>query len=256
MRPHWMGPSQENAELEALQTDVMRFIAILGLCLAAIFSLVHSAALEQAQSGSASESPPRPRPGPTRDAGIKSTIPEKPSLPPPYKALEMQPVIATAIQPQPTTQTKPEEIQESTPEISSRSQEAAPLERLTREPAPDAVEPGFTLEFSSGRVLRTLLENGQLRLYAQLRDGFWLADSQGRFMSSNAPPQYYEMQAGTVPGELRNALAAVAGDGSPGWGVTLPAVTVEQITSLTSRVEGGQLVIEADGSVTLDNASH
>ena len=48
MRPPWLGGSREEAELEALQTDVMRFTAILGLCLAAIFSLVHSASLEQA----------------------------------------------------------------------------------------------------------------------------------------------------------------------------------------------------------------
>lgn len=47
MRPPWSGQGQESAELEALQTDVMRFIAILGLCLAAIFSLVHSAARER-----------------------------------------------------------------------------------------------------------------------------------------------------------------------------------------------------------------
>ena len=47
VRPPW-GPSAQNAaELEALQTDVMRFIAILGLCLMAVFSLVNGAAQEQ-----------------------------------------------------------------------------------------------------------------------------------------------------------------------------------------------------------------
>ena len=35
-----------DSELEALQTDVMRFVAILGLCLAALFSLVRQADLE------------------------------------------------------------------------------------------------------------------------------------------------------------------------------------------------------------------
>lgn len=51
MKPPWLVQSQESAELEALQTDVMRFVAILGLCLAAIFSLVHSAAVEQGSQG-------------------------------------------------------------------------------------------------------------------------------------------------------------------------------------------------------------
>ncbi len=48
MRPPWLGHSRDEAELEALQTDIMRFMAILGLCLAAIFSLVQGAAQEQA----------------------------------------------------------------------------------------------------------------------------------------------------------------------------------------------------------------
>ena len=47
MRPPWAPQSRDEAELEALQTDVMRFLAILGLCLAAIFSLVQGAAQEQ-----------------------------------------------------------------------------------------------------------------------------------------------------------------------------------------------------------------
>ena len=46
MRYPWLQDSAD-AELEALQTDVMRFVAILGLCLAAIFSLVQRASLEQ-----------------------------------------------------------------------------------------------------------------------------------------------------------------------------------------------------------------
>jgi hypothetical protein len=47
VRNPWLSDSSD-AELEALQTDVMRFVAILGLCLAAIFSLVQRASLEQA----------------------------------------------------------------------------------------------------------------------------------------------------------------------------------------------------------------
>ena len=41
------------SDLEALQTDVMRFVAILGLCLAAIFSLLHSAGTEQTREPAA-----------------------------------------------------------------------------------------------------------------------------------------------------------------------------------------------------------
>lgn len=80
MRPPWLGDSQETAELEALQTDVMRFIAILGLCLAAIFSLVHSAALEQTEAVTVqAQRVPAPD---ARPAALQSALPE-PAAPPP-----------------------------------------------------------------------------------------------------------------------------------------------------------------------------
>lgn len=47
MRHPWQHGANAADELEALQTDVMRFIAILGLCLVAIFSLVNGVQQEQ-----------------------------------------------------------------------------------------------------------------------------------------------------------------------------------------------------------------
>ena len=50
MNPLWDRNAQANAELEALQTDVMRFMAILGLCLAVIFSLLREAGESRPES--------------------------------------------------------------------------------------------------------------------------------------------------------------------------------------------------------------
>ncbi len=63
------GAGQDNAELEALQTDVMRFVAIIGLCLAAIFSLLQ---------GLDSATPPAP-------------VPPSPALEPEQTPLDSQP---------------------------------------------------------------------------------------------------------------------------------------------------------------------
>jgi hypothetical protein len=82
MKPPWMENSQETAELEALQTDVMRFIAILGLCLAAIFSLVHSAAVEQKATQSSPVIEPNRRP--------KTFIPVPREPPPVRPPVEVQ----------------------------------------------------------------------------------------------------------------------------------------------------------------------
>jgi hypothetical protein len=78
VRNPWLSDSSD-AELEALQTDVMRFVAILGLCLAAIFSMVQRASLEQAAPAIAladtvsPSSPIQAKPTPTQ---AKSTVAE------------------------------------------------------------------------------------------------------------------------------------------------------------------------------------
>ena len=85
MRPPWLGGSREEAELEALQTDVMRFTAILGLCLAAIFSLVHSASLEQATP----VPPPPPtqaQPAVTYEQAATKAVSPMAKIPPPAEA--------------------------------------------------------------------------------------------------------------------------------------------------------------------------
>jgi hypothetical protein len=301
-----MGPSQETAELEALQTDVMRFIAILGLCLAAIFSLVHSAALEQAQGsvpnpegsvpapkvanpeGSvpapkvaeansdtekivppSSEAVPSQAAHPSSPEQTRQPIPRLPEKQIREPALVKQ--LANAVQ-EPTPMQLANPVQEPTTmqqeptpvQLANPVQEPTPMQQeptpVQQEPTPVQATPvqapeevkGFTLEFASARVLQGLLESGRVTLYAQLQDGFWQADTSGRFMSSGAPTQYYEMQASTVPGSLRNALAAVAGDDPPAWGVTLPSATEQQISGLTAQSESGQLVITESGSVALE----
>jgi len=72
VRNPWTGEAGD-AELEALQTDVMRFVAILGLCLAAIFSLVQRASLEQPPPVL---EVPAPEPQSTTEPAAKPTVVE------------------------------------------------------------------------------------------------------------------------------------------------------------------------------------
>ena len=66
--------AQDSSELDALQADVMRFVAVIGLCLAAIFSLLKDvepapvkAELEPAEAvPRQSVSPPSPQPAAVR----------------------------------------------------------------------------------------------------------------------------------------------------------------------------------------------
>ena len=213
MKPPWMGNSQETAELEALQTDVMRFIAILGLCLAAIFSLVHSAAVEQT-------------------AATTPRIQEQPR----QAAKTVAPIVESA-RPAETIVPVREEPQAAELPVELQSQD---------EPV------GFTLEFASVKALQFLLQNGQVRLYASFEGQFWSTDTWGDFAKTEAPTSYYHMHGDTVPRRLRDALPEAAVAGSTVWGVTLSAGTVDQIQQLTGGREGGSLVIGQDGSVNLD----
>lgn len=204
-----MENSQEAAELEALQTDVMRFIAILGLCLAAIFSLVHSASLEQAVvNPPVSQAQARPAPANSEAAGEAAG-----SLP--------SPVLQRA------------------PQRPVSRPEAAPQRQ------------GFTLEFSSARVLQSLLQSGEVQLYARRGDQFWSADARGSFVEAPAPGSYYRMQADTVPRRLRQSPGLQAASGDIVWGVTLPGGMIERIQHLTASREGGSLVIGKEGEVNL-----
>ncbi len=145
-----MENSQEAAELEALQADVMRFVAILGLCLAAIFSLVHSAAVEQT---AAQSTPIEAQPGLAAEAVTPAIEPEGP-------AKTLIPV--------------PREIPPAQPPVDVQSQHN-PI--------------GFTLEFASVKALQFLLQDGQVQLYASVDGQFWSTDPWGNFAEGRGASQ-------------------------------------------------------------------
>lgn len=82
----------DSAESEALQADVMRFVAIIGLCLAAIFSLLPN---PEATSVSAGEDAGKPV---TVAAGRTAPVlvPDPAPVPRPESATELEPVAADA----------------------------------------------------------------------------------------------------------------------------------------------------------------
>jgi hypothetical protein len=222
VKPPWMNGSQETAELEALQTDVMRFIAILGLCLAAIFSLVHSAAVEQAAA----------------TAPLREEVDEMPLVAPasdePASAIEY---LDTAVPPE--------------ADLAYDSKRHTQLE-----PEPEFEPPlankGYTLEFSSADSLNYLLQTGQVSLYVSQGEHYWSVDVPGKLTRVVAPQSYYRMHPNTVPRELRQSLSVLDSSVEAIWGVTLPRMTVEQILQLTAKNTGGSLVIGRDGVVSLD----
>jgi len=232
-----------------LQTDVMRFMAILALCLVAIFALVQSIPLAP-------------------------KIPQ-PDLPAPPAATEIVPTPAVEV-PQPKPQrvaSEPRPQLDRPTDFSHRPQPESipapappPVARTEAAPVPAPPEPalsvpdsppqdGFTLRFESDGALNRLVARGDVALYAIGSDRALRMNIAGgdiAFWDASPPSQYHEMDETTVPDK---AITALRRSGAPGvfsWGVTLPPAMATRLRQLLSEQSGGALIISAAGKLRLE----
>lgn len=226
-----------------LQTDIMRFMAILGLCLVAIFSLVQSLPTEvQVQEVQAKAEPvPAPQAVVTSEPTIEVTR-EADTNPEPTKNVTLtRPKTVSTITP----------AKQATPEkpIEARPQAAGPPDDVVK-------EEGFTLSFESDHALTRLVAMGQIGFYAiynSRAQRMTVSDSRISFWDASTPKQFHEMDASTVPRAVLDALARTGTNaGAANWGVTLPGKLSAQLESLMQQHTGGALVIQADGQLQLE----
>ena len=205
-----------------LQTDVMRFMAILALCLVAIFALVQAVPMEQ---------PPAAEP-PKVEVPVREAPPQVARAAPPAEPATIEPAKAPpAREPVPAAATP-----------------AAPA------PAPAAPPPaddGFTLRFESDVALKSLVARGEVGLYAmQDADARRLRLESGRpvFWQASMPTVFHEMEATTVPDDIAAAAGRAAG-GTARWGVTLPPRLSREIDTRVAGGGSGELVITTNGTL-------
>jgi len=203
-----------------LQTDVMRFMAILALCLVAIFALVQS-------------------------IPINTVAPELPvaEIPTPVSTPEPSPVPVPEPEPVPEPVPEPEE---------PNSVVATPAKPITPEPSR-----GFTLQFETDLALTRLVARNEVGLYAiGLEKSLRMNVNRGRqsFWPASIPNEFHEMDAATVPEDVVLALQRSMSLQSESikWGVTLPPQMQDQLTHLMNTAEGGALIITARGDVQLE----
>jgi len=125
-------------------------------------------------------------------------------------------------------------------------------------PEPDRQKQGFTLRFASVGALDRLVAAGTVRLYGMADRQAWrlsLTGGSPTFVHTEFPKWFHEMAPATVPPDyvrsLVQSVEAPAGSQIV-WGVQLPTVTKQDISSLTRGRPGGTLVIRADGQVILE----
>ena len=215
-----------------LQTDIMRFMAILALCLVAIFALVQSIPLVP-EAPSQSPAPAAPPPI------TKAVEPEAESPPDVQRPLPAPAVPEKAVQ-----LTRAKWTPATAPEESTPPSEEAPENE------------GFTLRFESDLALTRLVAAGKVGLYA-ISDGrarrMTVSDSRISFWDASAPNSYHEMEASTVPAPVIDALGrSGVNTAGVGWGVTLPGKLREQLDHIMRGNSGGALVIGGDGDLRLE----
>lgn len=244
-----------------LQTDIMRFMAILALCLVAIFALVQSIPLQPAAATTVTAvTAPQPA---TPIAQITTGAAEPPAPPAPVQPSRMPPIetvaltrpkwiskypVSAAHPPQETTDVEPAPNPETAP---TASRPEAP-QAQPASPAPQ----GFTLRFESDLALTRLVAAQKVGLYAIDQDRaqrMSVRDSRISFWDASRPNQFHEMEPATVPGPVIDALARTGvKTAGVSWGVTLPGKLRQQLNTLLREHSGGALVIGSDGNLSLE----
>ena len=235
-----------------LQTDIMRFMAILSLCLVAIFALVQSIPLTPAEP-----LPMEQEPAPT--PVVQESAPPEPSpAPEPVATPKPKPVEKAITLTRPTWQPKyvPKTPVRAEPIVVAEAEPSPVAEQVASPAPPSPAEPekkGFTLRFASDAALTRAVASHHVGLYALGVDQarrMTVSESRISFWDASTPNTFHEMEASTVPAAVVEALArtGAATDGV-GWGVTLPGKMKTQLDSLMQDHVGGSLIIGAAGDI-------
>lgn len=243
-----------------LQTDVMRFMAILALCLMAIFALVQSIPLAPVRSAEPEAAPVTAQPNPrVPDAAAAERTPTRAEQPETTQNVALtRPKWVTTFEP--STEKRDPVMDESPTAPAAAVNEPVPevMPAPVADEVPEPVEPeaGFTLRFESDRALMRLVAARQVGFYAidpNRSQRMTVSNSRISFWDASTPNSFHEMERATVPAPVIDALARTGADAaSVSWGVTLPGALRSELDDLMRSRQGGALVIGADGTLRLE----
>jgi hypothetical protein len=249
------GMDAEGGGAAELQTDVMRFMAIISMCLVAIFALVQSIPLAPQTPAMVVEERPVP----------ESTA-EPEATPEPVTETVEQAVTLTRPKPvTPRPREYPVPLQRPAQQAAQARQPVIETPEPQSEPVPkpDTATPntternGFTLRFESDAVLTRLVESDAISLYViASNETRRLQVGTGRvsFWSSSTPEQFHEMDPDTVPAAFVTTWQRQHGNSTaaPQWAVALPPAMSRQVRDHLASGDGGSLVIGANEQVRLE----
>ena len=260
----FLSASAAGSDTDAMQTDVMRFMSIIGLCLMAVFALVQGIPVQEQEVQL--EDLQR-----QLEQGRKAlTDIEHVSMQKEQDLSELRGRLLNTQLQLDNSRTTIEMLKQRTqqsaeqPIIKKRPPSAAAKPVIKKQSPPASAEKpvparqGFVLRFASVAALDRLVTAGSVKLYGMADQQAWrLSMKAGRtaVAQETFPGWFHEMSATTVPAHYLHSLETAADSPGPSnvvWGVQLPAATRTAIAALTKGQQGGALVIQDDGQVTLE----
>ena len=233
----------DTAEIESLQTDIMRFVAIIGFCLMAIFALIQSLPMVSSpwrDPVNREEIDLLRKALATRQRELEQLRAENKRLAAPRQdERALSPDLA-----------KPNN--DPAPAVEPEPQAAAPDAVPT--PAPTAVEDAqpLSLVFESEPALEALLRRGAVGLFliGKGDGGNWQLDAAtGTFKRAGGSRRVWYMDSSTVPRVYREAADRLPGSGTYFWAVSLSDAIQRSLRQQIGDKETGKLVIQASGAV-------
>lgn len=227
-----------------LQTDVMRFMAILSLCLVAIFALVQSIPLTPVEQPTESEAEAPATPEPV----VAETVPA------PETVAVTLPAGPQQVLEKPVVLTRPKWVPKFAPVQPEKAPETVAAVASPQAPPPPVPEKeGFVLRFASDAALTRAVAAQHVGFYA-IHDGraqrMTVSESRISFWDASTPNTFHEMEATTVPTPVVDALARTGTPvGGVDWGVTLPGKMKTQLDALMQEHRSGSLVIGPAGEI-------
>lgn len=237
-----------NADNESLQTDVMRFMAIIAFCLIAILALVKNAPPPETETVANVPEPPVVEPVPAPEPVVVRV--RAPPLPEPVVreriADSKVPVGAASAANAAAPQTNRSRLRRPQLKPLLRQRVAAEAEAA---PTDRELE-GLSLRFASEGDFLRLISRGDVTVFAYRDDAVWGLSRDYVFRNTRAPKQIYELEPNTIPQLVSDAfLRNHASPSNFTWGVSLPRRIESQIQSYIQRVENGVLLIDRFGEV-------
>lgn len=218
------GSPHFSADGESLQTDVMRFMAIIAFCLIAILALVRNVE-------------------PALPAGHEAQAARVPAT----AAASAADLLARPDPPTPAdTQASPDPLAPSQPLV-----RADPPPRPAPQPASaSAAAPPLSLRFASDRDFLNLVANGTIRVFAYRPREVLGLDADFQFRASESPGKVYELLPETIPAAIVGVLRGTVADAeSFTWAVRIPPSMDTTIRGFIERGMHGELVIDRYGRV-------